>query len=326
MQNRAKKIIASLTLTGILFLSACSGETANLTTTAVSGNTQTIEQTTFTATEKKEENLARVIEVPYENDSIATFTFNEKGLLTSSENCPWGGGNVYYKYDGQNRITEIQNTLSDGTIDENCERKVYSYDENGNLKNFTVYTGTKEKLVRFRVIDFEYNSEGQMIKETLSSGKSNKIMDTTDYEYDEKGKLIKSVCDSYGTKTITEYSYNENGDLAKTVETYNTTQYINTYTYSYDENGKPSKRSAVYVTKEHDNSGNIINESSVTEEIVYIRKNGICLEEFADGRAEYEYFDNNRIVVTYWGSKEFPEEINIDAVPEVMGNYKDLPY
>lgn len=318
MKNSIKKTMAIITLAAVVCLNACSGDETKETTTAVPDNTVTTVQNT--------ESLARVVEVPYEDEYKAVFTFDEKGLLVSSENCPWGDDNTYYKYDEQNRITEIQHALSDGTIDEGCERKVYSYDENGKLKNLTIYMGPKEKLVRFRAFEFVYDDKGNMTKETLYAGGNNKVMDTTDYEYDENGRLIKEICDSYGTKSEITYKYNENGDISETVETYNSTVYENSYVYSYDENGNPAKRSATYVTKELDDSGNVITETSTSEETLYAYKNGILLEESAEGNVEYEYFDNNRIVAVYCGGKEDPGEINIEAVPEVMGNFKDLPY
>ena len=118
MKNKAGKVVAIITFASVLFLNACSGSnTSDTTTSPITPNTQSVEQTS--------ENFARVIEVPYEDNNTATFTFNEKGLLISSENCPWGDDNNYYKYDEHNRITEIQHALWDGTIDDGCKRNIY---------------------------------------------------------------------------------------------------------------------------------------------------------------------------------------------------------
>ena len=361
MHKNAKRIIAALTLSGILFLSACSGETSNETTTAVPEPTQAIEQTAVTAeqstavTEKKEESLARVVNVPY-GEGTAVFTFNEKGLLVSSENCPWGADNDYYKYDEHNRITEIQHALWDGTIDDGCERFVYFYDENGNVEKAAVYTGAKESLRRYMTYEFEYNQQGLLTKETTKAGDlNNTVTGTTVNEYNEKGQLIKNITESYGTRTETVYTYNEKGDVAEANElsgnTENSYSYRYVYSYEYNENGKITKKVSALTNTRYDDSGNIAESYSdeetaeyvyengnliketvilsdgTTETTEYIYKNGIIVKKISNGGVvEYEYHDNNRIVSTYWGGKKDPGEININAVPEVMGNYEKLMY
>lgn len=369
MQKHAKRIIAAVSLSGILFLSACSGETSNETKTSVPETTQAIEQTTVIAEQptdvteqitvpltKKEENLSRVVEVPYENEHKAIFTFNEKGLLVSSENCPWGADNDYYKYDEQNRITEIQHTLWDGTIDDGCERFVYSYDEKGNVKKISVYTGAKESLRRYMTYEFEYNSQGLLTKETTRSGDlKNTVTGTSINEYNENGQLIKNVTESHGTKNETAYIYNENGNVAEKTElsgdSENSYLYHYVYNYENDGNGKITKKSVNLTNTKYDDDGNIVdsysydetteyvyeNENIVKETVTssegnneiteYVYKNGNMVKEISSsGIVEYEYHDNNRIVTVYWGGKDKPGEININVVPEVMGNYEKLMY
>lgn len=296
MKNRIKKATALLTVASVICLSACSENAVEeVSTTAIPGNSVTVETT--------QDSLARVVEVPYEDGLKAVFTFNEKGLLVSSENCPWGADNDYYTYDEQNRITEIQHALWDGTIDEGCERKVYTYNENGNVTKCIVYTGPKEKLVRFRVYDFEYNAKGLLTKETHSAGGNGNVIYTAVYEYDESGHLIKAVLESYDTVDETFYEYDENGNLILM-------NWI-------DSDGND------HITEyEYDAEGNITRESLEDMVINYEYKNGLLIKETAqDGTSvEYKYYDNNNIVAV-----NSAEEINIYAIPEVMGNYNNLP-
>lgn len=299
MRENAKRITAMLALASVALLNACSVDTAtDITTAEVPETTKIIEQT--------QESLARVIEVPYENTS-AIFTFNEKGLLISSENCPWGDDNDYYKYDDQNRITEIQHALWDGTIDDGCERNIYIYDENGNINKINTYMGSKEKLTRYRTYDFEYNAEGLLTKEITMAGGNNSVMETVGNEYDENGNLIKSTLESYGETSEVLYEYDENGNCILM-------NYI-------DSKGNSSK--TVY---EYDTEGRLIKESSEDFISNYEYENGLLVKETTENwHIEYKYYDNNRIIAAYFYGNDGIEEINISAVPEVMGNYADLP-
>ncbi len=299
MKNTIRKAIAFSVVSAILFLSACSGTAPKeITTTTAPKKTETVGETT--------KNLTRVVEIPYENDYIATFTFNEKGLLISSENCPWGSDNDYYKYDEHNRIIEIQHALSDGTIDEGCERNIYQYDENGNLQTVTTYRGSKEKLIRHRVYEFEYDSDGKLVKEITKSGINNQMMETVENEYDKNGNLIKSVLSSYGEISETLYEYAPNGKISL----------LN----AIDCNGKSHK-----TTYEYDAEGKLIKESSEDFISNYEYENGLLIKETTENwYIEYKYFDNNRIIAAYFYGNDGIEEINICAVPEVMGNYSQI--
>lgn len=299
MKNKFRKAAAILTLASVLLLNACSGgNTSDTTASPVTESTQSVEQTS--------QNFARVIEIPYENNSVATFTFNEKGLLVSSENCPWGDDNNYYKYDEYNRITEIQHALWDGTIDDGCKRNIYYYNENGKVEKLVTFMGSKEKLQRYRVYEIEYNSEGLVSKKTTKAGSNNSLMETVENTYNESGKLIYSTLSSYGEITETFYEYNANGLIAsinsikKSGESYNTV-------YEYDAENK------------------LIKEISDDYISSYEYENGLLVKETSeDWHIEYKYYDNNRIIAAYFYSNDGISEINISAVPEVMGNYSEL--
>lgn len=296
MKKNIKRIIVPMLLISAIFFSACSADIKPETTTAPESAQNT---------EQGGENLARVVEIPYENTS-AVFTFNEKGLLVSSENCPWGSDNNYYKYDDQNRITEIQHALWDGTIDNGCERNIYLYDENGNVHTINTYTGSKDKLSRHRTYQFEYDSDGFLTKKTTLSGKNNKIMETVNNEYNSDGKLVRAVYDSYGEISEVLYEYNANGKRT-----------LINYT---DSTGKSSK--TLY---EYDPQGRLIKETAEDYTSNYEYENGLLVKETTENwYIEYKYFDNNRIIAAYFYGNDGIEEINISAIPEVMGNYSDL--
>lgn len=298
MKYNVKITVAALTAVSIIFLNACSDKSLENVST-------TVPISVTNEDSEVEANLARVVEIPYENTS-AVFTFNEKGLLISSENCPWGSDNDYYKYDEQNRITEIQHTLWDGTIDDGCERNIYIYDENGNVHRVNTYTGSRDKLSRHRTYEFEYNSDGLVTKKIIMAGSNNKVMETVKNEYNGNGKLIRSVIESYGETSETVYEYNKNGNCILINHT--------------DSNGKSSK--TLY---EYDAEGKLIKEASEDFISNYEYKNGLLVKETTENwYIEYKYFDNNRIIAAYFHSNDGIEEINISAAPEVVGNYSDL--
>ncbi len=299
MKYNIKKAAAVLILASIVFLCSCSYNSTkeNLSTTILPAEATASTETTAS--------LARVIEIPYENSS-AVFTFNEKGLLVSSENCPWGSNNDYYKYDDQNRIIEIQHALWDGTIDDGCERNVYLYNESGNIHRINTYTGSTDKLSRHRTYEFEYNSDGLITKEITMAGGNNKIMETVENEYDENGNLIRSVIESYGEISETVYEYDANGNCI-----------LIDYIGSQGENSK--------IIYEYDEEGKLIRESSDDFVSNYEYENGLLIKETTENwYIEYKYYDNNRIIAAYFHGNDGIEEINISAVPEVMGNYSDL--
>lgn len=299
MKKSIRKVIAALTAVSFLLLTACSGgSTADTTTSPVSESTRTSEQTSA--------NLARVVEIPYEDNNTATFTFNEKGLLISSENCPWGDDCNYYKYDEQNRITEIQHALWDGTIDDGCKRNIYYYGENGKIEKIVTFMGSKEKLQRYRVYEFEYNSDGLISKKTTKAGGNNALMETVENTYNESGKLVYSTLSNYGETSETFYEYNENGMLAS----------IN----SVQKNGESNK--TIY---EYDAENKLIKEISDDYISNYEYENGFLVKETSENwYIEYKYYDNNRIIAAYFYGNDGISEIDISAVPEVMGNYSEI--
>lgn len=316
MKN-VKRTISAIILCGTLCLSGCGGAENEPETTTEPLAETTVEATVETTAETTvESKVARIVEVPYEGGT-AVFEFNEKDLLVAEKNRPWGGSNKHYTYDKENRITEISYANYDGTVDEYCERVTYEYNVDGKIKKINVYNLQENILVRY----FEYEYEdGLLTKIDAYQRNQGKYVKTysDEYYYNEKGLKIRSrnVADdgSYGENF---YTYDDKGRLI--LEEYS--QGAGSTEYVYDESGKIIKEvhgiDEMELVYEYENG--------VLAKTVWV-KDEFNSEQYSNegSYTEYKYYDNGNIVARYHCDKNGEiGEINIDAIPEVKGNYSD---
>ena len=81
------------------------------------------------------------------------------------------------------------------------------------------------------IYEYEYDSEGNMIKETIVSDGNERC---TEYEYNEDGNLIKSS--DYEDEYYKEYEYDSNGNLVEERTYDGEYEYLNVYEYDSHNN------------------------------------------------------------------------------------------
>ena len=307
-----KRIIGLIILCSALCLSGCSGAQTETETT-----TESFAQTTVAETVKETEN--RIVEVPYgeSDDYVAYFEFNDKGMLVSEKNRPWGAANTTYKYDEENRITEIYYATNEGMVGEGYERVTYEYNENGTIKQSNSYSLPEDELSQY----CEYEYENGLLVEIKTYEKYHEefiYSYSYEYYYNEKDLMVKSrsvsADGSYGESF---YSYDDKGRLS--LEEY--AQGAGSTEYVYDENGNLIKE--IYGFDEMELAYEY--ENGVVVKTVWVKDEFNSKEVNNKGSyTEYKYYDNGNIVARYWYGKNGElGEVNIDAVPEVKGNFAD---
>ena len=162
------------------------------------------------------------------------YSYDEKGLMTEQIEGSTGGfwTGRKYSYDELGRVIRIDSYLLMNTDD----WRDASWQENGyqtkryegeNLAETGYYS---DKQTLYYSYTYEYNEAGLLVKEVeWSDGKADRVVV---YEYDEQGRVIKSTSSSGRIITVT-YEYNEAGQLSKETNLYS--EYVTLY--FYDEHG-----------------------------------------------------------------------------------------
>lgn len=307
-----RRVTGIILLCGVMCLSGC-GKTQSEpeATQTEAGTVMTTEQ----STQEPHENLARTVEVEYD-EGTALFKFNEKGLLVSEENKPWGGSNVNYLYDDENRIAAITYASYDEGAYEDYERVAYEYNSDGKLSKTKTYSLPENELTDY--CEYEYEN-GKLVKmsfyEKVQGEMIYRYSDEFYYNETEEGSEIVSRCvSSDGSVGESKSTYDKNGKLIR--EDYSGGEC--TTVYVYDENGNLIKE--IYGEDEREKSyeyeNNVLVKSVWTKDDYY---------DTEGSYNEYKYYDNGNIVAVYWYDKTGAlEEINIHAVPEVKGNFAEI--
>lgn len=146
--------------------------------------------------------------------------------------------NTFYNYKYDKKTNKIITYSAQGKGPETGKNKL-TYDNKGNLikkeRETTIY-GTD-------VIEYEYNDENNIIKETEYTIKNDEI----------KEKKIFNIT----------YEKDSNNNILKKISTNSDSGYVITYTYEYDKEkriikeNQTSQKSSYNITYEYDNYGNI---------------------------------------------------------------------
>ena len=217
----------------------------------------------------------------------------------------------------ENRITEIYYATNEGMVGEGYERITYEYNEDGTIKQSNFYSLPEDELSQY----CEYEYENGLLVEIKTYEKYHEefiYSYSYEYYYNEKDLMVKSrsvsADGSYGESF---YSYDDKGRLS--LEEY--AQGAGSTEYVYDENGNHIKE--IYGFDEMELAYEY--ENGVVAKTVWVKDEFNSKEVNNKGSyIEYKYYDNGNIVARYWYGKNGElGEVNIDAVPEVKGNFAD---
>jgi YD repeat-containing protein len=162
------------------------------------------------------------------------YAYDENGLVTEQIEGSTGGfwTGRKYSYDELGRVIRIDSYLlmnADDWRDASWQENGYQTKryEGENLAETGYYS---DKQTLYYSYTYENNEAGLLVKEVeWSDGKADRVVI---YEYDEQGRLIKSTSSSGRIITVT-YEYNEAGQLSKETNLYS--EYVTLY--FYDEHG-----------------------------------------------------------------------------------------
>ena len=101
-----------------------------------------------------------------------------------------------YAYDGRDQLVDADHSYQ--------EDEEYTYDENGNRTNAGYVTGGNNQLLRDGVYNYEYDAEGNRVKQTaIATG------EVTSYEWDHRNRLVGVVVTSSTGEVVkrVEYTY-----------------------------------------------------------------------------------------------------------------------
>ncbi len=184
----------------------------------------------------------RLIEQQNPDGGKITTVYNPNGTVYSTTDAM--GNTTYYKYNGQNNLSEQWSPIEEGkysyqkiTYDKACRKTALS---TGKDKVELYSIPSSDRLI---TKSFTYNKDGSLKTETDSSGGK------TIYEYDADGNLKReNIFTSKNSYNTTEYTTNHIGKVtSKTIyinkgdlygnELESTEKQAITTTYTYDSNG-----------------------------------------------------------------------------------------
>ena len=205
-------------------------------------------------------------------NGIESYSWNN-GKLTSKTDV--NNESLVYTYDVCDNVKSI--TSSEGTL-------IYSYDQLERLKSVTDYNG--------RVTCYEYDNNGNLIKEILSNG------------------------------VVTEYEYNNLSELTKVLTTNEADEVISSYTYELGASGERNK-----VT---DNNGNVIEYSyddsyQLTKEKITSAEGQVSITQYTyDAVGNRTSMNKNGTITNYFYdvNNQLIREGNILYTYDANGNLK----
>ena len=154
-------------------------------------------------------------------------------------------GTSTYKYDENNRLTEIQKS---GTT-----QITYSYDQIGNVIRVTDLKGY--------AVDYTYDKSSRM--ETVTYGGK-----TTTYTYDDNGRRISVT---YEGGVSENYNYDKDNNLITLKNKKPNGGSLSEYSYTYDLAGRQLSKTDLYgtTTYEYDKSGRILKVATPGKTTIY---------------------------------------------------------
>lgn len=280
MKHNFRKAVALFSAASLLFLGACSDKPVN--GTDIKNQTVEVAVDDFTAEFIFGENgLIEKEKKFYDNKEITyeyyeCYEYNENGQITKRSATDLEG-NPLEKHDLFEMTYNENGSIAKITEDETAYNFVYS--EDGTLKGYTKLNGAQT----INSVAYEYDGNGNKIKEILSDAENNAVSDTV-YTYNENGLVLSSVTNNKNGNTTNEtsYEYNAEGLVSKLIS--KTERDTRTTVYEYKngvlaeetmtvvpKNGIDTERTREYVTTyEYSAEGMVVKFERARDGEVYI--------------------------------------------------------
>lgn len=223
----------------------------------------------------------------YKNRTITDFTFNEKGLRTSSKET-WfymnGGGSFTgtceeLKYDENGHLVFYEKYDSDQIWD----KKEYTFDEQGRERSHTFYLPLYGgELVPSEVYQIDYDEYGNVCLETKLTGQLSEVYDIADKwerTYNNDGNITKYIHSSrYSTNdewNCVEYWTKEYDSQGRETRWSNIMSYLDqphTIIHEYNDNGYVVKELGyydIYTIYTYDNDDNLLLKENTDYKTIY---------------------------------------------------------
>lgn len=151
-------------------------------------------------------------------------------------------GNVFSQikdeYDSNGNIIKTTGCTADGSI---LEETGYEYDDAGNMTKQIFYSADENTNDAWSWSEFEYNTAGDVIKET-DYDENGVVIIYDEYEYDQKGNLIRESIHNKNTGHYEyEYEYDSNKNLTKKTSYEGDRNLLGWEESKYDRNGNKIK-------------------------------------------------------------------------------------
>ncbi len=186
----------------------------------------------------------------YDNDS--------NGLCSESHSIY----DFSYLYDGEeiafeDIAKELDDNYAAGELDNySSTNTVFEYDSDGNrLKETSTSSFISDEYTSTDTSVGEYEYENGSLIKLTEKGNNGEVYKTTTYEYDDNSNLVKEVSDNQGWGRTTTYEYDENDSLIK--ETNTDDLRTTTITYEYDNNGNEVKSVYTYESADSDTKSSV---------------------------------------------------------------------
>ena len=280
MKHNIKKIVALFSVASLLFLGACSDKPSN--GTDIKNETVEVAVDDFTAEFIFGENgLIEKEKLFYDNQEVTyeyyeCYEYNENGQITKRFATDLEG-NILEKHD----LFEITYN-KDGKIEKITEDDIninFDYNDDGSLKGYTKL----EDAQTVNSVNYEYDENGNKIKETLSNATGENVSETV-YTYNESDLVLSSVTKSKNGDITNETSheYNADGLITKLIREVGTETRTTVYEYrdgileketmtaSKSVNSADTRKREYVTTYEYFAEGNVVKFSRARNGEVYI--------------------------------------------------------
>jgi RHS repeat-associated protein len=211
--------------------------------------------------------LGRIISKVQSDGKQINYEYNELGLVTKVQN---GSHVTTYTYDQNGLPTQVSDSLvgitryeydfanaSMSIINPSGGREVQFFDRNGNVSSQRFYDTNGQLVGTF---DYERNNNGLLIRVVKDDMLVSRSVVT--YEYDSRGQLAKETYTDSNTARVITYRYDARGNR---VERRDSAEGITTYTYGVNGQLLSESKDGIVTTYTYDQNGNLLRRANQFE-------------------------------------------------------------